>query len=343
MISRRQFARFATGALPIAVARAAATKKIDSTIAGVRIGASGYSFQSLPLDAAIQAMRQIGLGSVEVWFRHIEPKLPRQQLREWRLSAPLDEYSRVARKYEEAGIDIVAFTYDMKEDFTDAELDRGFEMARALGASRIATSSTFRVAARLVPLMERHRIQVAFHGHTNAADPNEFAGPDSFRRVLSMSPWARINLDIGQFVAAGFDPLPFIAEQHANIPVMHIRDGKPGLGTKLPFGAGATPIAEVLRLLSRERYAIAADIEYDYGGAEPLREIEKCLQFCREALAGRSTASNSCVRIPGKARTAGEAPETAGDRLPLYFVAGEGHHDESEQLSALDEIGLGAD
>jgi hypothetical protein len=68
---------------------------------------------------------------------------------------------------------------------------------------------------------------------------------------------------------------------------MHIRDGKLGVGTKLPWGTGATPIAEVLRLLSRERYPMVADIEYDYGGAtDPVREIGKCFQFCRDALSG---------------------------------------------------------
>lgn len=281
MISRRALGKLALGSVLTAPGRAA----IDSTIHGVRIGASGYSFQSLSLDESIVAMKQIGVGACEVWFRHIEPKLPRDQLREWRLSAPLDEFRNVARKYEDAGIGIVAYTFDLKEDFSDGELDRAFRMTLALGAPRIATSTTFSVVDRLVPLMKKYGLEVAFHGHALAGDRNEFAGPESFRRVLGMSPQARINLDIGQFIAAGFDPLPFIAEQHANIPVMHLRDGKPGFGTKLLWGTGDTPIRDVLQLLKRERYRIAADIEYDYGGAsDPLREVAQCLAFCRRAL-----------------------------------------------------------
>jgi sugar phosphate isomerase/epimerase len=62
-----------------------------------------------------------------------------------------------------------------------------------------------------------------------------------------MSPWTRVNLDIGQFMAAGLDPAPFIEEHHRNIPMIHVRDGKPGVGTKLPWGMGMTPIGEVLR------------------------------------------------------------------------------------------------
>lgn len=183
------------------------------------------------------------------------------------------------------GIDKIAFTHDMKDDFTDAELERPFLMAKALGAPRICASTTLSVARRLVPLMAKHRMEVAFHGHTNADDPNEFAGPDSFRKALAMSPFARINLDIGQLLGAGFDAVPFIQEQHAKIPVLHIRDGQRGQRGKLPWGTGEVPIKDVLQLLKREKYPIVADIEYDYNGAtKPLIEVRKCFDFCKDAL-----------------------------------------------------------
>ena len=280
MISRRTFGKVALGALP-----AAARANIDSRVHGVRIGVSGYSFQSLPLEGAIDAIKTIGLGATEVWFRHIEPKTSREELRAWRLSVPLDHFRRIGKLYDDAGIEKIAFTHDMKDDFTDAELERPFEMAKALGAARIATSTTLTVARRLVPLMEKHRMEVAFHGHINIADPNEFAGPDSFRKALAMSPWSRINLDIGQFIGAGFDAVPFIAEQHARIPVLHIRDGIRGQRGKVTWGTGDVRIKDVLQLLKREKYPIVADIEYDYGGAaDPWNEVRKCFAYCKSAL-----------------------------------------------------------
>ena len=283
MISRRTFGLAALGSLSSRTARA----KIDSVVQGVRIGVSGYSFKGLPLDNAIQAMKDIGLGVSEVWFRHVEPQqISREDLRSWRLSVPLQTFRAVRDKYNEAGIEMVAYTLDMKDDFTDAELDRGFRMATALGVNRIATSTTLTVAKRLAPLMEKYGMEVAFHGHANAADPNQFAGPDSFKRVLAMSRYAKINLDIGQFTAAGFDPITFIRDQHANIPVLHIRDGRKWQGTKLPWGAGNTPIKDVLQLLKHERYPMSADIEYDYEGPNgTVAEIEKCFRYCKSALA----------------------------------------------------------
>lgn len=281
-MTRRRFGTLALGALPAA----AAWGKINSTIHGVRIGVSGYSFQHSSLDEAIAIMKQVGLGATEVWFRHIEPKaVTREELRAWRLSVSLDEFRKIGKKYDDAGIDKIAFTHDMKDDFTDEELERPFQMAKALGAERIATSTTLSVARRLAPLMEKHHMEVAFHGHINTADPNEFAGPDSFRKALAMSPFARINLDIGQFMGAGFDAVPFIVEQHARIPVLHIRDGQRGERGKVPWGAGDVPIKDVLQLLKREKYSIVADIEYDYNGAtDPANEVRKCFDYCKKAL-----------------------------------------------------------
>jgi hypothetical protein len=137
MISRRTFGKLAFAGLP----PAAASATIDSTVHGVRIGVSGYSFQSVTLDRAIEAMKSIGLGATEIWFRHIEPKTSREELRAWRLSVPLDEFRRIGKLYDDAGVDKIAFTHDMKDDFTDAELERPFEMAKALGAARIAAST----------------------------------------------------------------------------------------------------------------------------------------------------------------------------------------------------------
>jgi hypothetical protein len=125
MISRRTFGKLAFGSVPcIGQSQTAPEAKIDSTIHGVRIGVSGYSFQNSSLDTAIEIMKSIGLGSTEVWFRHIEPKTTRDELRAWRLSVPLDEFRKIGRKYDDAGIEMVAFTHDMKDDFTDDELER---------------------------------------------------------------------------------------------------------------------------------------------------------------------------------------------------------------------------
>jgi sugar phosphate isomerase/epimerase len=94
-----------------------------------------------------------------------------------------------------------------------------------------------------------------------------------------------VNLDIGHYWAAGYDPVPFIAEHHERIVTLHIKDRKKNQGKNMPFGEGDTPIQEVLQLLKREKYPIPANIEYEYEGGDTVAEMRKCYDYCRRALA----------------------------------------------------------
>ena len=83
-------------------------------------------------------------------------------------------------------------------------------MAKALGVDAITTSTQVSMAKRVAPFADKHRIPVAYHGHANVTDPDEVATPASFATCLSYSKYHAINLDIGHFTAAGFDPVAFL-------------------------------------------------------------------------------------------------------------------------------------
>jgi sugar phosphate isomerase/epimerase len=291
--------------LPVSMALA----KINSEFNGVRIGAQSYSFRDRPLEEAIQAMKAIGIGECELYSGHVEPRVPRprpqgdkaekksgprggpeaearrQALRKWRLSVPLDELRAVRTKFDDAGITLFAFNISFREDFTDEEIDRGFEMAKALGVNIITASSTLPAAKRVAPFAEKHQIIVAMHGHSNLEDPNEFAKPESFAKANAMSKYFGVNLDIGHFFAAGFDPVSYIEQNHDRIHLLHIKDRKKDNGPNTPWGEGDTPIKEVLQLLKAKKYPIPANIEYEYQGEDTVAEVRKCLQYCKDALA----------------------------------------------------------
>ena len=50
-------------------------------------------------------------------------------------------------------------------------------------------------------------------------------------------------------------------------------------------GQGDAPIKQVLQLLKQNKYAIPADIEYEYRGEGPVAEVRKCFQYIKNALA----------------------------------------------------------
>ena len=78
----------------------------------------------------------------------------------------------------------------------------------------------------------------------------------------------------------------FIEQHHARITNLHLKDKKKAAngGGNTPWGRGDTPIAAVLKLLQKNKWDIPANVEFEYEG-DPLVEVPKCLQYCKEALA----------------------------------------------------------
>src|SRR6266700_3166618 len=214
MFSRREFGKMALAAAPLAAARAA---KINSKFGGVQIGAQSYSFRDRSLDACIDALKEVGLGECELYQGHVEPQVARgaegrAELKKWRLETPLEEIKKIRKKFDDAGIELYAYNISFNDSFSDEEIDRGFDIAKALGVNVITASSTLTAARRVSPFAEKHKIQVAMHGHDNVKDPNQFATPESFAAALAMSKYFMINLDIGHFLAAGSDPVAYLQE-----------------------------------------------------------------------------------------------------------------------------------
>jgi sugar phosphate isomerase/epimerase len=207
-------------------------------------------------------------------------------LRKWRLETPLSEFTAVRKKFDDAGILLYAYNYSFNDSFSDEEIDSGFLMAKAMGVKYITASSTLKVAKRVAPFAEKHKITVAMHGHSNITDPNQFARPESFDAAMAMSKWFAVNLDIGHFYAAGYDPVDYLQRHHEHIVTLHIKDRKrPSEGDNLPFGQGDTPIKPVLALLKQNQWKIPANIEYEYKGADTVVEVKKCYQYIKDALA----------------------------------------------------------
>ncbi|MCU1237558.1 MAG: Xylose isomerase domain protein barrel [Candidatus Solibacter sp.] len=285
MFTRRDFGRIALTALPLAAGHAA---MIDSKVKGVQIGAQSYSFRDRPMEQAIEAFKQVGLGECELWQGHVEPKTTgsgaREELRKWRLETPLTEFANVKKKWNDAGIVLYSYNLSFNDSFTDPEIDRGFEMAKAMGVKVITASSTVTAAKKVAPFADKHKIQVAMHGHDNLKDPNQFAKPESFEAALEMSKYFMINLDIGHFVSAGYDPVDYLQKHHDRIVDLHVKDRNRN-HDNLPFGKGETPIKEVLQLLSKNKWKIPANIEYEYKGEDSVAEVRKCYEYMKQALA----------------------------------------------------------
>ena len=295
-ITRREWHRLAFGGIAAAAGLAGGAAgrpraAAESRFGGVLIGMQSYSFRDMDLDQGLAAMQALGISSCELWSLHVEPRElyrrdAREQLRRWRLTTPLDYFRDVGARFEEAGIGLSAYNLSFRDDFSDAEIERGFEMARALGAPAITASAQMSTVPRIARAAERHGMPAAMHNHSRV-DPNEFTTPADFERALRLGGSAPIavNLDVGHMVAAGHDPLACLAAHHARIVTLHLKDRRRNQGPNVPWGEGDTPIRETLLMLRDEGWSIPANIEYEYPGGDTLTELRRCLDYCRDVLA----------------------------------------------------------
>lgn len=276
ILTRREFHQVAlAGAFSTAMAQG---------YKGVTFGAQSYSFRDRSLDAMIEAMRQVGLSTLELWQGHVEPtRISRNELRRWREHVSLDEFREIKAKLDRGGITVTAYNISFRDDFSDTEIERGFDMAQALGTKVMTASAHTGVVARVAPIAGRRKMPVAVHNHSRIA-PNEFATPENFTTAMQAGEYIAVNLDIGHFTAANFDAVEFLREHHDRILSLHIKDRKRNDGPNVPFGEGDTPIGPVLRLLRDRGWSIPANIEYEYKGGDTVEEVRRCLEFCRRQL-----------------------------------------------------------
>lgn len=269
-----------------------------SVIGGVRIGAQTYAFRERPLDQVPAAFKAAGLSFAELWSGHVEtgaaigaaagiPREARRELlRTWRTKGPLSAFEAIRAQFAEAGVTLTSYDVPYRDDWSDEEVTRSFEMAKALGVSVITSSAGTSVVPRVARLLEGSGVKVSFHNHS-AIRPGEFATPDDFGAAMKASPNIGVTLDIGHFTAANFDAVKFLDEHHDRIHALHIKDRKRDQGAGVPFGQGDAPITAVLQRLRDRKWDIPAHIEFDYRPADAVAEVKTCYDYCRKALENR--------------------------------------------------------
>jgi len=318
--TRRDFGRLALTSLPAAalierprIALGGAAVKPDSTINGVNIGAISYSYRTMPDQSAEAILRYIvdsGISQVEMMGAAVEAvagapqpvrggdgrrgaPTPEQQaaqreaaetLRKWRTSVSMDRFKQLRRMYNDAGVTIYAWK-QLSPNMTDGEVEYVFNVAEALGA----THTTLELLEdpvqlkRIGQMAEKKKIYAAYHTH-------EQGSMTAFDQAFAISKGNMANVDLGHFVAAGGDPIAFMNAFHDRISSFHLKDRTtPAHGAKnLPWGAGDTPLKDILVLVKKNRWKMPASIEVEYDiprDSDDVKEVAKCLDFCRVALA----------------------------------------------------------
>ena len=315
--TRRGFGKLALGALPAAallersIARLGAAGKPNSVINGVRIGTITYSYRSMPDQSAEAILRYVadsGISAIEFMGGPVEtfagaPQVFRvpfgtrpnaeqqaklreaaEQMRAWRTSVSMDRFKALRKMFNDAGVTIYAWKL-LDPQMSDAEMDYVFNVAEALGC----THTTLELLEdetqlkRIGAFAEKHKIYAAYHTHLQGS-------MTAFDKAFAASKYNMANVDLGHYVAAGGDPIQFLNAFHDRIASFHLKDRQsPAHGTgNLAWGTGDTPIREMLQLVKKNGWRMPVTIELEYevpAGSDAVKEVVKCLAYCRQALA----------------------------------------------------------
>jgi sugar phosphate isomerase/epimerase len=294
--SRRVLGRLllAGAVVPAALTRALAPA------GSVRIGVHAASFERLArtpgedaIDTLIHAITACGVRECELYAPLLEPsfgsashhhrtmaamspQMMRRELRKWRVHTPLWYFDAIGRRFSKAGIAITAYSYNPDTTFSAEEIDRGFTVARALGAEIVSASVTRSMANRMAPFANRHGMTVAL-----SVGAGDLTRPEDVANTLKLSPHFRLALDLGPAAADGHDVVHFIREHHDRLATLRLID----CGERLGWGHGDAPIAEALEMVKREGWAMRAYVECtgEASGAS-IAEVRRCVDLVKQAL-----------------------------------------------------------
>ena len=289
-LSRRTFisgtAALAASSMMPGRASAASVVMPDSNFNGVQIGIITYSYRSLPSSAEdlLKYVTQSGISSVELMGGPAEQFAKAATSEAGGGKTPMDGFKSLRRLYNDAGvkIQIVKFGNIGNDGMPDEQIEYYFQVAKALGAKGITREISEAAAKRLGPIADKHQIMIGFHNHTQLT-PTTYDGD-----ILSHGKYLGINLDIGHYLAGtNQSPIPLIEKHRDRILSLHLKDRKENNGPNMPFGKGDTPVALVLQYMQKNKLTFPADIELEYQipqGSDAVKEVTKCVQFCKEAL-----------------------------------------------------------
>lgn len=264
--------------------------------AGVSLSVHASSFRDLSAgagadaaDRLIGALRECGAGECEISPAIVEPaafaghagahahsigamtpQMMRRELRKWRLRTPTTYFASIGERFTRAGIRLYAYNYSPDATFSDEEIDRGFVMARAMGAEILTASSGEGIARRIARFADRHQMPVAFAGQAE----------------MRLSPLFKLHVDVGQLIASGTDPVAYLRDHHREIASLYLTDCKKATGEVVTWGRGDVPIRQLLQMLRDEGWPIHACVKYQDGGTgRAVDEVRRCFAYAKQALA----------------------------------------------------------
>jgi sugar phosphate isomerase/epimerase len=253
-------------------ARAQSTRSGDPWL-GLKVGVASYSLNRLPLDAAIQGVRRVGVSFVSIKDAHLP------------LKSTADERKAVVQKFRDAGITPLSCgVITMPDD--EAVIRNAFEYARDAGIPTIVCKPTPESLSLLDKLVKEFDLKLAIHNH----GPEDKVWPSPlvpFEAVQKYDKRIGVCVDVGHTAQCGVDPAQVIRTCSSRVYDVHLKDLTKAADRyqAIEVGRGILDIRGILRALLDINYAYHVGLEHEKDMRDPIPGVAESIGYIRGTLA----------------------------------------------------------
>src|SRR4051812_42886173 len=241
---------------------------------GLKAGVASYTLRKMPVDAAVAAVKRVGLSYVSIKDFHLP------------MDSTTEQRKAVAAKFKAAGITPLSVgNVGMKAD--PADIRRAFEYTRDIGVPTIVCSPDPASMKTLDAMVKEFDIKLAIHNH--GPEDKKFPSPyDVWTAVQPYDKRIGLCIDVGHTARAKVDPAEAIRKCRERLYDCHLKDidSTAPDGKTVEGGRGVLDLRSIFRALLDVKYAHLASFEYEKDENDPLPGLSESLGYCKGLLAG---------------------------------------------------------
>jgi inosose dehydratase len=278
--SRRQFVRLGASlaALPalggLTRSAAAGDDGPQDPWRGLKIGVASYTFHKLTTDAAVAAVKKVGVEFVSIKDAHLPLKSTRE------------ERKAVVKQFRDAGVTPISCgVITLKDDESAAR--SAFKYARDASIPTIVCNPARAALPMLERLVKEYDIRLAIHNH----GPEDKIWPSPFdvwEAVEPLDPRIGLCIDVGHTRRAGVDPSVAIRKCATRLFDVHMKDidGEGPKARPVEVGRGALDVRGMLQALIDIKYGYHVGLEYEKDANDPIPGAAESIGYLRGVLSG---------------------------------------------------------
>jgi len=247
---------------------------VDAGAAGLlQLGIAGYTFAKVPVDQGIAMMKRVGVNALSIKDFYLP------------LDASAEVIKSVSDKFAASGIHIYAAGVIYMK--TQAEVDRAFEYAKALGVDMIVGVPNPELLSYTEQKVKTYNIRVAIHNH--GPEDKLYPSPvNVYEHIKGLDPRMGLCLDIGHAARAGANPVEVVGKYASRLFDLHIKDlseiaEKP---KPIELGRGVLDIPGLVKALKKIGYKGYCSIEHEMDMSDPLPGIAESAGYFRGVVKG---------------------------------------------------------